>query len=73
VRFSSLKLPVNIENCLKITNSTNCTRQNSILCGYGTRPFILRDEHRLTALNYKVLRKTFGHKREMIIGDWKIT
>jgi len=25
----------------------------------------------LKALNYKVLRETFGHKREMIIGGWE--
>jgi hypothetical protein len=25
----------------------------------------------LRALSYKVLRETFGHKREMIIGGWK--
>lgn len=31
----------------------------------------MRDEYRMTVLNYKVLRETFGHKREMITGGWK--
>jgi len=25
----------------------------------------------MTVLNYRFLRETFGHKREMIIGGWK--
>jgi hypothetical protein len=71
VRSNSLKLPVKVEGCLKSTKSTNFTRQKFILYGHGTWHFIPKDGHRLTTLNYKVLRETFGRKREMIIGGWK--
>lgn len=32
---------------------------------------ILMEEHRLRVLQNKVMRKTFGPKREEVTGDWR--
>jgi hypothetical protein len=34
-------------------------------------PVTLRDEHRLRVLENKVLRRTFGPKRDEVKGGWR--
>ena len=42
-----------------------------VLCGCETWSFILREEHRRTAFERRVLRRIFGSKREEGTGDWR--
>jgi len=31
----------------------------------------LREEHRLRVLGNRVLRRIFGHKRDVVVGEWR--
>jgi hypothetical protein len=37
----------------------------------GTWSLTLREEHRLRVFENRVLRRTFGPKRDEVIGDWR--
>jgi len=41
------------------------------LCGYDTWFLTLREEHRLSVFENRVLGKTFGFVRVEVIGEWK--
>jgi hypothetical protein len=32
---------------------------------------MLREEHKLTVFENRVLRRTFGHKRDEVTGEWR--
>jgi len=40
-----------------------------VFCGCET--WSLRDEHKLRVFENRVLRKTFGSKRDELIGEWR--
>ena len=42
-----------------------------VLYGCETWSLALREEHRLRAFENKVVRKTFGAKRDEITGEWR--
>ncbi|KAJ4446531.1 hypothetical protein ANN_13227 [Periplaneta americana] len=42
-----------------------------VLYGCETWTLTLREEHRLTVFENKVLRKTFGAKRNEVTGEWR--
>jgi hypothetical protein len=42
-----------------------------VLYGCETFPRTLREEHRLGAFEYKLLRRIFGCKREEVAGGWR--
>ena len=42
-----------------------------VLYGYETWSLSLRDEHTLRVFENKVLRKTFGDKKDYITGEWR--
>jgi hypothetical protein len=42
-----------------------------VLCGCESWSFTLREEHRLRALEKRVLRRIFGHKRDEVTGEWR--
>jgi hypothetical protein len=42
-----------------------------VLYGCGTWSVTLREEHRLTVFENKVLRRIFGPKRDEVIEEWK--
>jgi hypothetical protein len=39
--------------------------------GCKTCSLILREEHRLTVFENRVLRRIFGPKKDEVIGDWR--
>jgi hypothetical protein len=41
------------------------------LYGYETWSLTIREEHRLRVLENRVLRRTFGSKRDEVTGDWR--
>jgi hypothetical protein len=42
-----------------------------VFYGRETLPFTLREAHRLTAFEKRVLRKIFGPEREDMVGGWR--
>jgi hypothetical protein len=42
-----------------------------VLCGCATWSLTLRDEHRLRVFKNRVLRKSFGHKRDKDTEEWR--
>jgi hypothetical protein len=42
-----------------------------VLYGYEILSLALRDEHRLRALENRVLRRIFGLKRNEVTGGWR--
>jgi hypothetical protein len=42
-----------------------------VLYGYGTWSVTLREEHRLRVFGNRVLRETFGPKRDEVTGEWR--
>jgi hypothetical protein len=42
-----------------------------VLYGCETWSLTLREEHRLTVFENKVLRRTFGPKRDVVMGGWR--
>ena len=42
-----------------------------VLCGFETRSFTLREEHRLRVFENRVLMKIFGPKRDEVTGEWR--
>jgi hypothetical protein len=42
-----------------------------VLWGCGTRYLTLRDEHKLGVFEKMVLRRTFGPKRDEMLGGWR--
>jgi hypothetical protein len=42
-----------------------------VLYGCGTWSVTLREEHRLTVFENRVLRKIFGSKKDEVTGDWR--
>jgi hypothetical protein len=42
-----------------------------VLYGCETWSLTLREEHRLTVFQSRVLRRIFGPKRDEVTGDWK--
>jgi hypothetical protein len=42
-----------------------------VLYRYETWSLTLREEHRLRAFENRVLRRTFGPKREDVAGSWR--
>jgi hypothetical protein len=42
-----------------------------VLYGYETWSLTLREEHRLRAFENRVLRRTFGPKRDEVTGEWR--
>jgi hypothetical protein len=42
-----------------------------VLCGRETWSLTLREEHRLRVFEDKVLRRTFGPKRDEVTGGWR--
>jgi hypothetical protein len=42
-----------------------------VLCGCETWPVTLREEHRPTVFEDRVLRVVFGAEREEVTGDWR--
>ncbi|KAJ4442368.1 hypothetical protein ANN_03954 [Periplaneta americana] len=42
-----------------------------LLCGCETWTITLREEHRLSVFENKVLRKIFGAKRDEVTGEWR--
>jgi hypothetical protein len=43
----------------------------SVLYGCETWSLTLREEHRLTVFENKVLRRIFGSKRDEVTGEWR--
>jgi hypothetical protein len=43
----------------------------AVLYGCETWSLALREEHKLGVFENKVLRKTFGPKRDEVTGDWR--
>jgi hypothetical protein len=43
-----------------------------ILCGCETWSLTMREERRLGVFENKVLRKTFGPKKDEVAGEWRI-
>jgi hypothetical protein len=41
------------------------------LYGYETWSLTLREEHRLSVLENRVLRRIFGPKRDEVTGEWR--
>jgi hypothetical protein len=44
---------------------------SSVLYGYENWSLTLKDEHRLSAFQSKVLRRIFGPKREEVTEEWR--
>jgi hypothetical protein len=42
-----------------------------VLCGCETWSLTLREEHRLRVFENRVLRRTFGPKRDEVTGGWR--
>jgi hypothetical protein len=42
-----------------------------VLYGCETWSLTLREEHRLRVFKYRVLRRTFGPKRDEVTGEWR--
>jgi hypothetical protein len=42
-----------------------------VLYGYETLSLTLREEHRLSAFENRVLRRIFAPKRNEVTGDWR--
>ena len=42
-----------------------------VLCGCDTWSLTLRDEHRLSVFENRVLRRIFGPKRDAVSGKWR--
>ena len=42
-----------------------------VWCGCETRSLTLKEEHRLRVLEYRVLRRIFGPKRDEVTGEWR--
>jgi hypothetical protein len=42
-----------------------------VLYGCKTWSLALREEHKLTVFENKVLRRTFGSKRDEVTGEWR--
>jgi hypothetical protein len=42
-----------------------------VLCGCESWSVTLRDEHRLRALESRVLRRILGPKRDEVTGEWR--
>jgi hypothetical protein len=43
----------------------------AVLYGCEIRSLILREEHRLRVFENRVLRRTFGPKRDEVTGEWR--
>jgi hypothetical protein len=41
------------------------------LCGCGTSPLTLEEEHKLRVFENKVLRRIFGPKKDEVTGEWR--
>jgi hypothetical protein len=42
-----------------------------VIYGCEIRPLTLREEHRLSVFENRVLRRIFGPKRDEVAGDWR--
>jgi hypothetical protein len=42
-----------------------------VLYGYETWPLTLREEHILRVTEYRVLRRIFGPRRDVVTGSWR--
>jgi hypothetical protein len=42
-----------------------------VLYGYETSSLILREEHRVNAIENRALRRIFGLKRDGVTGGWR--
>jgi hypothetical protein len=42
-----------------------------VLYGCETWSLTLREEHRLTVFENRVLRRMFGRRRDVVMGEWR--